>query len=878
MEEATPVSSEVPLVKVVNEEVTKEDRVMDKEEEDPSYDGGFVKVEKEGINAKYGDDEKALKQVSIEASSNGSQRELHEAQEKAKELELELEKVTGELKRYESENTLLKDELLSTKGRLDETEKKHEEHEVVKKKLQEQISEGEARHSSQLKSLKDALQLHDDKHKELTEVKEAFDGLGLDVENSRKKMIELEERLRLSAVKAEKFKELEEKLMISDEKLSKTDALLSQALSQNSVLELKLKSLEELSEKVAELKSALIMAEEEGNKSTSQRQEYQEKVTKLETSLNQSAARISELEEDLRIALQKGAEHEDIGNVSTQRSVELQGLFQTSQSKLEEKLKDLEALQAKNSSLEAALSVAMEKESELSVNLNAVTEKLKSAEERLEKQAREIDEATTRSIDLEALHKHSELKIQKAMEDFSCRDTEAKSLTEKSKDLEERIRLYEVKLAEASDQSLSLKEEIDQSSAENELLADTNNQLKIKIQELQGYLESEKETENEKFKQRDTEVKDLRAKLKSHENLIEEHKRQILEASGVADTRRVELEEALLKLKTLESTVEELEKVNGDLAEVNMNLNQKLANHGSETGGFQAKLSALEAEKDQTVKELQTAIEDLTKQLTSEGERLRSQISSLEEKNKQVNEIYQTTKNELVKLQEKLQEDKSKSEAMVSEIGKLSSVAAEKLVLESNYEQVAIQLKEVEAQLKEKVEKVAELTSKLQEHEHKASDRDVLDEQAVQLHKEFQASHTLIAEQKEAVSQKHSELEATLKKSQEELDAKKSMILHLESMVDELKEKVKHADAKSKETESAGKEEVEVKSRDIDLSVSTPKQRKSKKNLDASLSHSSSSGHVMIQTAETSHLMTLNIVLGVAIVSVILGIILGKKY
>ncbi|EOA37878.1 hypothetical protein CARUB_v10011474mg [Capsella rubella] len=864
MEEATKVSSEVPLVKVVNEQVTKQDSVMEKEEEDTSFDGGFVKVEKEGINEKYDDGEKAEKKVSIQESSNSSQRELHEAQEKAKELELELEKVTGELKRYESENTLLK-------ARLEETEKKHE---VVKKKLQEQISEGEARHSSQLKSLEDALQLHDVKHKELTEVKEAFDGLGLEVENSRKKVIELEERLRLSALEAETFEELEEKLKISDEKFSKTDALLSQALSQNSVLELKLKSLEELSEKVSELKSALIVSEEEGKKSTSQMKEYQEKVSKLESSLNQSSARISELEEDLRVALQKGAEHEDIGNVSTQRSVELQGLFQTSQSKLEEaeeKLKDLEALQVKNSSFEASLSVAIEKERELSENLNAVIEKLKSAEERLEKQAREIDEANARSIELEALHKHSELKIQKAMEDFSSKDTEAKSLAEKSKDLEERIRLYEGKLAEATGQLLSLKEELDQSSAENELLADTNNQLKIKIQELEGYLESEKETANERFNQRDKEAKDLSTKLISHENLIEEHKRQILEASGAADTRKVELEEVLLKLKTLESTIEDLEKENGDLAEVNIELNQKLANHGSEIDDFQAKLSALETEKDQTVKELQTSIEDLTKQLTSEGESLRSQISSLEEENNQVNEIYQRTKNELVKLQEKLQEDKSKSDAMISEIGKLSAVAAEKAVLESNYEQVEIQLKEVEAQLKKEVEKVAELTSKLQEHEHKASDRDVL-------HKELQASHTLISEQKEAVSQKHTELEATLKKSQEELDSRKSMIVHLETMVKELELKVKLADARSKETESTGKEEVEVKSRDIDLPVSTPKQRKSRKNLDASPSHSSSSGHVMIQKAETSHAMTLKIVLGVALVSVILGIILGKKY
>lgn len=485
---------------------------MDKEEEDTTFDGGFVKVEKEGIDTKYDDDDE--KRISIERSSSGSQRELHESQEKAKNLVLELEKVTGELKRYESENTLLKDELFSTKGRLEETEKKHEELEVVQKKLQEKISKGEERQRTHLKSLEDALKLHDAKHKE-----------------------------------------------------------------------------------------------------------YQEKVTQLESSLSQTSARNTELEEDLRIALQKGAEHEYLGNVSTQRSVELEGLFEISQSKLEkaeEKLKYLEAFQVKNSSLEASLSEVMEK--------------LKSAEERLEKQAREIDEATTTIIELEALHKQSEVRIQKA-------DTKATSLNEKSKDLEERIRLYEEKLAESSGQSLSLKEELDQSSSENELLADTNNQLKIKIQELEGYLDYEKETAmrqteeaTERFNQRDIEAKDLITKLKSHENVIEEHKRQVLEASGVADTRKMELEEAISKLKTFETTIKELEKENGDLADVNLKINQELANQGSETSDLETKVSALEAEKEEIAKELhasKTVIENLTNQLTSEGERLRSQVDKL---------------------------------------------------------------------------------------------------------------------------------------------------------------------------------------------------------------------------------------------------------
>uniref|UniRef100_A0A1J3GYG1 Uncharacterized protein n=1 Tax=Noccaea caerulescens TaxID=107243 RepID=A0A1J3GYG1_NOCCA len=741
MEEATEVllvkgaSEDLNTVdvsaKVVNGEVvTKENKVMEKEEEeDTTFDGGFVKVEKEGIDTKYDDDddEKAKKQF-----RETSVAEISSIAAKTKEM----------------------------------------------------------------------------------------------------------------------CDELEEKLNISD-------ALLSQALSKNSLLEQKLKSLEELSKEVSELKSSLIVSEGEGKKSTRKIEEYQEKVTKLESSLNQSSARISELEEDLRVSLQKGAEHEDLGNVSTQSSVELEGMFKTSQSKLEK--------------AEEKLNVAAEKERELSENL-------KSAEERLEKQAREIDEAATRNIEIEALHKHSEVRIQKAVEDFSRRDTEAKSLTEKSKDLEERLRLHEEKLAEASAHSFALKEDLDQSSLENELLVDTNNQLKIKIQELEGFLDAEKETvirqteeATKRSNQRDIEANELVTKLKSFENLVEEHKRRVTEALRVSDTRKTELEEALSKLKTFEATIIELEKENGSLAEVNLKLNQELANHGSEISDFQAMFSALEAEKYQTSKDLQASkltIEDLTNKLTSEGERLRSQMSSIAEENNQVNEIYQSTKNELVKLQEQLQVEKSKSDASVAEIKKLSAVAAEKSVLESNFEEVEKQLKIVEVQLKQEVEKVAEMTSKLQENEQKASEGDVQHEQVLLLHRELQASHTVISEEKEAVSQKHSKLEATLKKSQEELEAKKIMIKELE-------QKVQLADAKSKVTESIGEE---VKSRDTDLSFAIPKQRKSMMESDASPSGSSSTRNVTIQKTETSHLMTLKIVLGVALVSVIIGIILGKRY
>lgn len=148
-------------------------------------------------------------------------------------------------------------------------------------------------------------------------------------------------------------------------------------------------------------------------------------------------------------------------------------------------------------------------------------------------------------------------------------------------------------------------------------------------------------------------------------------------------------------------------------------------------------------------------------------------MDSLAEENNQVNEIYQSTKSELVKLQEQLEVEKSKVDAMVSEIKKLSALAAEKSVLETNFGEVEKQLKICEAKLKEKVkiiicywintytpslmmflvffshqvEKVDELTSKLHEHEVKTSDRDLEDKKATQLYKELQSSHTVISKE-----------------------------------------------------------------------------------------------------------------------------------
>lgn len=79
------------------------------------------------------------------------------------------------------------------------------------------------------------------------------------------------------------------------------------------------------------------------------------------------------------------------------------------------------------------------------------------------------------------------------------------------------------------------------------------------------------------------------------------------------------------------------------------------------------------------------------------------------------------------------------------------------------------------------------------------------------------------------------------------------------------------------------KDGVEIKSRDIGLSFSAPTKRKHKKNKDEATTTPTSrsppsSSETHTQTAEVSSISSLKIVLGVALVSVIIGIYLGKRY
>ncbi|KAL2497753.1 Prefoldin [Abeliophyllum distichum] len=92
---------------------------------------------------------------------------------------------------------------------------------LVTKKLQKQIAETDERYGVQIKTLQETLQAQEEKDRELTNVKEAFNGLSLEVNSSRKKMDELELELQTSAGESLKFEELHKEIGLHAESETK---------------------------------------------------------------------------------------------------------------------------------------------------------------------------------------------------------------------------------------------------------------------------------------------------------------------------------------------------------------------------------------------------------------------------------------------------------------------------------------------------------------------------------------------------------------------------------------------------------------------------------------------------------------------------------
>ncbi|XP_073279988.1 uncharacterized protein [Primulina huaijiensis] len=370
-------------------------------------------------------------------------RELLESEEKVEELEDDLVTMSDLLKDSEFENMNLKKELLLSNKCYQESVDKHEEIFFERERMLEHNSKAEVRHKLELKIMQDALKAQERKNKELTDVKEAFDCLSLDLRTSRKDMEDLKLDLQIYVDEAGRFEELhqqsssfaasETKKALELEgllKLAKASAIEMQ--NQMVTLQDELKNLYESiaeNQNVEEIlkRTSAELSAVQGGLELSQSQ-----VQDLKRTLASKEARICELTQELELA--SVAEFKANEEISS-----FENLMSSTKESLQEKVSHLEDVKLK----------LKEKESyakQLEEHLKNHETKMKIMQEELAKSNIEVEleDAVTDQAQIKEFYDDLEDKLRQSDEKFCKTDYLFSQAMAKSKELEQKLKTLEV--------------------------------------------------------------------------------------------------------------------------------------------------------------------------------------------------------------------------------------------------------------------------------------------------------------------------------------------------------------------------------------------------------------------------------------------------
>ncbi|XP_042402402.1 centrosomal protein of 290 kDa-like [Zingiber officinale] len=414
--------------------------------------------------------------------------------------------------------------------------------------------------------------------------------------------------------------------------------------------------------------------------------------------------------------------------------------FETTIVKLEEELSKMKERDISLTSLVESHKIDLSKKSLLQAHISELEEKLRYVDVQLGHHIKSVEEVTARNLELNSLNeylvKDSELKQQEAATSFKQKEFEARELLENIKSIEEKLTYYKDKALQATETVASLQMELasnamkvtalenkveklnqniletdlrlQETQAENELLATSNTKLKKelesnqhKVNELTDSLkliDAEKEVtmeqlvshadtiaklmeehsrglefqsktelclkENEsllheaieKHKQRDLEALDLHEKLLVLETQLRATQKEATDSAIVVTTQRGQLEEALSRVQVLEGIVEQLQSKsdqfkneNEDIIRINLRFSEELAQHENKMNHLKVQLIAATTEKEAISMQLQHSkkeVEDLEKLLYSDRDKLQSQITFIMEENNMLSKTYEKEKKE----------------------------------------------------------------------------------------------------------------------------------------------------------------------------------------------------------------------------------------
>ncbi|KAG0448830.1 hypothetical protein HPP92_027643 [Vanilla planifolia] len=173
------------------------------------------------------------------------------------------------------------------------------------------------------------------------------------------------------------------------------------------------------------------------------------------------------------------------------------------------------------------------------------------------------------------------------------------------------------------------------------------------------------------------------------------------------------------------------------------------------------------------------------------------------------------------------------------------------------------------------------LTSKLKEHASAAEEREGLIHQLNDLQNEHNIAQKVISEQKESILSLQQERDSVLKSSQDEIKAEQQRSLHLETQIEELKQKLETNQAHNKVNDGITEVElegVETKSRDFEFNPTGPSRRKSKKKSREAIPEKTSATCAEPPATENPGINSVKFFIGVVAISILFGVFLGKRY
>ncbi|XP_073155756.1 uncharacterized protein [Henckelia pumila] len=427
---------------------TEKEEKEEEEAKEITLEGGFIHVDKELFDVKDCDHKAetnafANKRPTVVEHTDWNpkaNRELLESHEKVKELEEELVTMSDFLKDSEFENMNLKKELLLSKKHYQENVEKHEEICLEHGRMLEHNSKSEARHNIELKSMQDMLKAQEWKNKELTDTKEAFDCLSLDLRTSRKDMEDLKLELQISNDEAGRFEDLHQQssLLAASEtkKVLEFERLLKLAKSSAIEMQDQMMTLQDELKILYESISETQKVEEMLKRTTSELSTVQGEL-ELSQSQVQDLKRMLASKEVLGSELTQELEPASVSEFKAKEDISsFDNLMSSTKESLQEKVSHLEDVKLKqmeehSKNHEIKMKIMQEELAESSIEVNFyedLEDKLRQSDEKFSKTDSLLSQAMVNNKGLEQKLKTLEVV---ALEEKNIAGIEIKELTQR---------------------------------------------------------------------------------------------------------------------------------------------------------------------------------------------------------------------------------------------------------------------------------------------------------------------------------------------------------------------------------------------------------------------------------------------------------------